>query len=227
MAIANRVSSTLTLAGNPATGSTGALTGTAAGDLITLVFRERDGGVPSSISDTVNGSWDLTNNLAVRRGNGVGDHTAIYYFWNSGAGNPVVTVSFGGAAIGSAYVDVWSGAQTTSAVLDQVNSIANPSGMSHSHGSITTTTNGLILTSLACGADPSGWTPDTGFTARQTLDKNISDFKITTSTETTTATGTSGASITSNGAIASFKEASGGGTAVPVFVNNLRVQGIL
>lgn len=223
MAIALRVSSTLAATGTTAT--SGALTGTQSGDLITVVLRERDGGTPTGVSDSVNGAWDLTNNLAVARGAGVGDHIRIYYFWNSGAGNPTVTVDYGGSVVFNAYVDCWSGAQTTSAVLDQTNSTTNGSGTSHSHGSITMTATGLALTGTAYSGEDGGVTPATDFTVADTLDKSSRQYRITTAI-TTTATETSANSTGSNGAIASFKEASGGSTAVPVFVHHLRMQGI-
>lgn len=105
-------SSSSGLAASVATGSTTVaitLNGVSAGDVIVLevLDRSNETSVISSISDTVNGSWPLNY-----VNGGPQDSTAstyrnwMPYLLNSGAGNPVITVTFDGA-INSQLAAAW------------------------------------------------------------------------------------------------------------------------
>lgn len=184
------------------------LSGLSAGDLIVGTIRTRDGETPATFETDLSGA--LT--LAVQRGNGVGDYTAIYYDMNASAGDNVVTATFSGGAIGGIMAYAFAGIRTSGA-LDQTNNAANASGVSHNSGSITTTGAGVIVQHFAFSADHGPTVSDTGFTLNTASVANaVAGYKLSGSTETTNGAVTTTNSVTSNSTIANFLDVAAGAT---------------
>jgi hypothetical protein len=189
--------------GNTAT--SGTLSGVQAGDLIIIALRERDGLTPVSISDSVNGTWNLLN---VINNNGIFGHSSIYYFPNSIAGNPTVTITYSNGATFSFYVSSWGGIETSN-VLYTSNTANNSSQTNHSHGSITTNGESLIITASSHGSTAEGLTGALGFTSFNTLDRNSYQYKISPSSETTSGSFTTSNTLNTSNTIASFRVLAG------------------
>lgn len=196
-----------------------ALTGVQSGDLIVVGVRDRDGETSFTVSDNVN-----AGNYTAGPALGVGDNGAsTYYKLNSASGNPTVTISTSvGNQVYSANVSVY--APSGSFTLDQTNTANNASGTSHSHGSITTTGGGVIVTVSAQGAEVIE-TANADFTALTSPSQNRSfhQYRLTSGAVTTTGTYTTDVATTSKGAIISFTESGGAATkAMPVFHRTTR-----
>lgn len=201
------------------------LTGVQSGDLLICCIHERDGAAITGVSDTVNGSWTQAVTRAITAA-----RVAIFYFQNSGAGNPVITVDQVGAAPMNISTSAWSGCATTGGA-DTTGNAGNSSTTSHTHGSVTPSASALLIT--VCGGGALGAdTLNTGFTMfnRDTTQLSGQQFFAYKATHTgaLNPTHTSANTQSTDGVVAAFLEAGGGGgTAVPVFVHNLRQQGIL
>lgn len=183
-----------------------------AGDLLTLTMRERDGGVPSVVSSDLDGALAFV----IARGNGVGDHTRLYYLVALTTGTHTITVTFGGNSAFNGYVDAWRSTGTWS-VVDQSNSAPNAATLNWVSGSITTTGGGVIVSAAAAGGAFDTPVAGAGYTIAFSLDKSIRQYKLTTMGETTDAPFTLGVTNSGNAAVMSFVETLGGGAAYPPF----------
>jgi hypothetical protein len=197
-------------------GSSGtrALTATA-GSLLVATIVCRDGTDITGVSDTVNGAWSV----ALKTGASSGRRAAIYYRMNSGAGSLTVTVTLAASETALSFaVSEWSGIATTSA-LDQSNEATNFGATSHSHGSITTTGAGVIITSAGLNSNLTE-TVAGGFTEINNGSRAWAQYKISSGVETTTGAFTTAGSGDSTTVIANFLNASGGGggSGIPRFM---------
>jgi hypothetical protein len=194
-----------------------------AGDLIVLTLARRSNCSTANMdaltmSDATNGAYTINaaNRLCEEAASGVG--SAIGYFIGSADANLTPTASWTGQGNDTAYMNVSVWRPTGTVTADQFNEAEiTVSDTSHSHGSITTTGVGLIITTSAMSGDTTP-TANASFTA---LSNNIGgggrDFHqywITTGAQTTTGTYTTSGAVIHSGAIASFKDtvAAGGGS---------------
>lgn len=192
------------------------LNGITAGNLVvvTVELRDGDGNVVGG-SGSLNGSYTEAPAVTLRAG--------LLYKENSAGGNETVTVEVTAPNNQTCYAQIseWSGIVTSSA-LDQSASDTNGGSVtSHPAGAgFTTSGAGLIIGCGALGGARTG-TPATGFTALNegTADANryIAQYKISTGSESTTGAFTTDTGVNSHCVLAAFKDAAGGGTAVPVF----------
>lgn len=186
-----------------------------AGDLLIGLASIRSGDVSATLSasDATNGAWTCPAGTTILDTTG-STSVGICYFLSSGAATIQPTFA-AGVTVHSIYwsFTAWTGAGTWS--FDQGNETTNGSGTSHSHGSITTTGAGVIVT--VAGQNPSltDETPNASFTALTSLNlREYWQYWITSGAQTTTGTYTSVTSHTSSAAIAGIKfTASGGGSA--------------
>lgn len=185
------------------------LTGVQAGDLLTVCIYERDGAAISAVGDSVNGSWTLVATRAA-----IAARIGLYYFVNSGAGNPLVTVTLAGTSPRDINAAAWSG-MATSSVLDTNNNAGNSATTSHTHGSVTPSAPSVLLTCAGLGNDHGGMTPNSGFTALNT-DGGVANagrryyaYKLT-HTGALNATHTSTNSQSSDAVVGAFLEAAAG-----------------
>lgn len=184
------------------------LTSVVAGStLVVMIGNRTSTDLPTGISDTVNGAWTLTNGV----GNGAnGIASGIYFFPNSGAGSPVITVTYSASVTNIMAAQEW-GVSNSSVTEEASNSASNAAGTTHSHGSVTTAGAGLILTACV----QSGTLTETvasGFTALTDNGLRLwMQYKITTTGETTTGSYTSVESAGTEGTILALMEPSAGG----------------
>lgn len=197
------------------------LTGVQSGDLLVICIYERDGTAITGVSDDLNGAWTS----AVTRG-AVAARIGIFYFANSGAGNPTITASVAGTAPKGCNVSAWSGCATSSP-LDTTGNAGNSATTSHTHGSITPSAASLVITATGYGNDPGALTLHTGFTAL-TADTTILEFarqawayKVT-HTGTINPTHTATDAQSSDAVCAAFLEAAAGGATIPRFMAQYR-----
>jgi len=192
-------------------GVTAQLTGVLSGDLLTLCFYERDGNSITSVSDDLNGAWTqavVRATTAARSG--------IYFFKNSAAGNPTVTLTISGTSPRDFNFAAWSGMVTTGGA-DTTNNAGNSSVTSHTHGSVTPSASALILTALGIGADHGGNTLNAGFTALNidasaATNKQIYGYKLA-HTGAVNPTHTTVNSVSSDGVVATFLESAASASA--------------
>lgn len=187
---------------------TAQLTGVQAGDLLTVCFYERDGTAITSIADDVNGAWDLAVTRAATAA-----RSGIYYFRNSGAGNPTLTVTLSGTSPRDMNFAAWSGMDTVA--VDTTNNAGNSATTSHSHGAVTPSASALILTTMGIGGAHGGISLHSGFTALDidaggTSQRQVYAYKLA-HTGAITVTHTSTSSVSSDAVVAAFLEAAGGG----------------
>lgn len=181
----------------------------AAGDLMTLTLRERDGGVPTVVSSSLDGAFTFV----LARGNGVGDQIRLYYLVALTTGTHTITVTFGGNSVFDGHVDAWRSTGTWG-VVDQSNSAANAATTSWSSGSITSTGGGVIVQGAAGAALFDTPVAGAGYTLA-TIDKHVRQYKLTAVGETTTAPFTIAVANSGNAAVMSFVETLGGATSLP------------
>jgi len=179
--------------------------GTDAGDLLVIAIAIRVSATITGVADGTNGAWICPVGADVSDGN---TRAAICYFQNSAASGSdvVVTVTLNAAQTTYLNVTEWSGMATASA-LDQVNE-STDTGTPYTHGSITTTQAGIIITSSAQNGTTTE-TPNASFTAlTNTGGRDYFQYWITSGAQTTTGeyTAVETTQLTS-GAIASFKAA--------------------
>lgn len=193
-----------------------------AGDLsvVSLTFNAGSGDVcvsGVSVSDATNGSYTINASNNICDTGNTNRTVIIAYFINSGAATLTPTASWTTSSLSAYHHAVYR--PTGTVTVDQFNEINNNvNTTSHSHGSITTTGQGLIVTASRQGTDGGTETVATGFTAgsNNQLPDSIYDYyqyKTTTTGETTTAAYTTVNSIKSVAAIASFLDSGGGGCA--------------
>lgn len=194
------------------------LEGLAVGDVITVLLRERDGAVPSSVTSSLDGA--LTNR--VNNDNAGDAFVRTYTLLVATAGDHTITVTFGGNSVFGFYADAWSG--LASAVPSVSNTADNASGTSHSNGSVTTTGAGLILTMTGVLADASPYTAASGFTLSSSGYRSVRQYKLSGSAETTTGTLTSTGSVTSAGIALFFEDAAAGGAVAPIALHHYRTR---
>lgn len=191
-----------------------------AGDLsvVSLAFNAGSGDVcvsGVSVSDATNGAYTINASNNICDSGNTNRTVIIAYFINSGAAALTPTASWTTSSLSAYHHAVYRPTGTVTA--DQFNEINNNTNTtSHSHGSITSTGQGLIVTASRQSTDGGVETVATGFTAASNnqLPDSVYDYyqyKITTTGETTTATYTTTNSIKSLGAIASFLDSGGGG----------------
>lgn len=196
---------------NTASGTTGTitsqLTGVQTGDLLAVCIYERDGNSVTTPSDDVNGTWSLgaTRSATAAR-------SALYYFKNSAAGNPTVSLTISGTSPRDMTVMAFSGMATTGGT-DASNSAGNSSTTSQTHGSITPSASALVIACLGIGSAHGGITQNSGFTAlnidagassqRQNYAYKVSHTGAINVTETTTN------SVSSDAVVAAFLESAG------------------
>lgn len=197
--------------GTSATTHTATLT-LEAGDLVVVGIGSRDGATAvSSVHDSVNGAGSPYTEVLQRYWVANGIRAALYFFQNSAAGSATITVTHGSAARCGFNVSRWTGAHLTSA-LDQSNGADNTSTTGpHSHGSITTTGAGLMVTASQQGTSGSVETPNafTALTASGSAREYL-QYLIVTGSTTDDGDYSTDVSVTSTGVIASFNQASGG-----------------
>jgi hypothetical protein len=184
------------------------LTGVQAGDLLTACIYERDGTTLSGVADSVNGSWTQVFNRATAVA-----RIALFYFPNSGAGNPVVTGTIGGTSPRDINAAAWSGVATSPTVVS--NTALNTGVTAQTHGSISPSGNVLVVTCMG-SSDHGGMTPNAGFTALNVNgsanpNRQYYAYKVTHS-GTIDVTHTSTNLASSEAGAGSFTEASGGGS---------------
>lgn len=202
-----RLEQPLTTGGVDALTAAATLTGTQAGDFLVALVRERDGRVLTGVSDTVNGSWTCHDGPTTVA------HPSLCYFQNSGAGNPVVTITYTTNSQIRGVAASFSGVATAGG-LDQNSTNTTGSGTSHAHASITPSGAALVLTLAACVSDGSPYTVSSGYTALTDPGglRQYFQFKAT-HTGATTATFTSTGSTQCDTRIVAVLEAGGGGGA--------------
>ena len=210
-------------------GATSCQAGTAvtaqAGDLVVLGISLR--GACTTItndgvgaSDATNGAYTVNAANAYCDSNNTGAGVAIAYFINSGAASLQPTATWATSTTGYINFSVWRPTGTVTA--DQFNEIENGGSTSQSHGSITTTGVGLIVTASEEFTDTTE-TVATNFTAlTNNNSRDYFQYWITTGAQTTTGAYTTGDSVGSVGAIASFLD-DGGGASTPCTMTLLGV----
>lgn len=170
-----------------------------AGDHVVVSVALRTDATISSVAGSTNGAF-------AQAGTHQTDTTtrsAIYYFENATGGAETITVTTGASVVAYVNVSAWTGIRTSGS-LDQNNGASNASGTSHSHGSITTTGAGVIVTASA-QSGVAAETVSSGFTAlTNAAARDYFQYKISASPETTTATYTTDASVATTGKIANF-----------------------
>lgn len=197
---------------------TATLNGVQAGDMLVVCIYERDGSGISSVSDSVNGAWTLVEQRSITAA-----QAAIYFKANSGAGNPVVTVTAAGTSPRDINASAWSGLPT-SVTADTQNEAGNSSVTAHTHGSITPSAASLIITCVSSGADFTSLVSyNTGF-AGLDVDAGVANANRRLYAYKAGHTGTINpthnvtTSVSSDGVVGAFVESSGGGalTWIPV-----------
>lgn len=205
---------------NTASGTTGGisaqLTGVQTGDLLVMTLYERDGNTITSVADDVNGAWTAAVNRAATAA-----RTGIYYFPNSAAGNPTITLTISGTSPRDMNVSAWSGIQTSS-TLNTTGNAGNTSTTSQTHGSITPSASSLIIASLGAGSATGGSTLNTGFTALN-IDAGASSQRQIYSyrtgfTGTINVTETTTNTLSSDGVDAAFLESAAAATSPKFFL---------
>lgn len=205
---------------NTASGTTGTITaqlaGVQAGDLLTMCLYERDGNSITTPTDDVNGgSWTQAVSRATTAA-----RVAIFYFQNSAAGSPTVSLTISGTSPRDINVAAWSGMATTGGT-DATNNAGNSATTSHTHGSVTPSASALVLACLGLSNTHGGITQNSGFTAlnvdaggssqRQNYAYKLAHTGAINVTETTTST------VSSDAGVAVFLESAGGGGSTPAF----------
>lgn len=191
------------------------LTGVPAGALLAVCFYERDGGAITSIADSVNGAWSVAVTRAITAA-----RSGIYFFPNSAAGDPTLTVQIAGTSPRDMNFSAWTGIVTASP-LDTTNNAGNSAATNHTHGSITPSGSSLILTCLGLGNDHGGITLHSGFSAltvdggTATPGRSVFAYKVAHS-GAITPSHTSTNAQNSDAVVAAFLEAAGGGSSIVV-----------
>lgn len=195
--------------GNNGFGTTCAATLTAtAGNLLTFMWRERDGNAITSVADPTNGNWTV-GRAEVGTGQ---DGAAVYYFANTAAGSITVTVTWSGNTVGNCLIAEWSGALTSS-VLGNTTTATQAATTNHNQGSVVAAA-GVILAASAQTNDGGTDTSTSGFTAltahASAGDRQAYWYKITAG-ETTDGAYTTSNSVGSRGVNVVFLQSGGGG----------------
>jgi hypothetical protein len=196
----------------PAAGTSHTVSRTvSAGNLLVICIAVRTDVAVNSVAGSVNASWPQAGTTQDDNTT----NTRQYYVENCSGGSETVTVTTASSATVYLNLSEWSGIRTSTA-LDQTNGASNASGTSHSHGSITTTGPGLIITASAQNGAATE-TVATGFTAlTNTGARDYFQYKISSGAETTTATYTTDVSVASTARIANFLDASAGSAIAPI-----------
>jgi hypothetical protein len=182
----------------------------AAGDtLVCVVFGTSSGDAPVSISDSVNGAWSLEAG-SWNSDTGYNVYMGIYYFKNSAAGTPTVTVTFG-ASHEMAFAILELGSVLASPYDTTAEGSPATAGLSAVTGTFTTAQAIEIIVAGYVSRNAQTWTPPAGFTAIETFSVNtnaqvsyyVTSSVITGGTETVGYTSSDTALIM----IAAFKAA--------------------
>lgn len=217
---------------------TATLNGVAAGNFLSIqASAYLSGPGPSNIAptDDKGNTWNTTTAPTIN----VEAAAHIFYAMNVAAGNTVATIDYGTGFYVTGEFSEFSGLQTTGALDQQTQ--ASGSTTTPATGSTGTLSQAdeLVLAVMSCnggttndGIDVPAATGYTNVFVEQDSANHIAgagDYKIVNSTATQSAAwGTLGGAYGWTAKIATFKgSGGGGGTAVPVFVNQLRQQGIL
>lgn len=180
------------------------LTGVTAGDLVVVGARERDGNSITGCSGSSSGAYTAHPNNSANSG--------IFYKIGASA-DGTVTCTWGATITLTAHaVAVVFNPNGATVTLDQTASATNTTTTSHSAGSITTTGSGVIVSQHQVDSNPTSMTGTSGFTGTtEATDRQLVQYKITTTGETTTSTITTGASVSGEGHNVSFRDGAGGG----------------
>jgi len=199
---------------NTASGTTGTITaqlvGVQAGDLLAACIYERDGNSVTTPSDDVNGTWSLAATRATTAA-----RAGLYYFQNSAAGSPTVSLTISGTSPRDMNVMAFSGMATTGGA-NATNNAGNSSTTSQTHGSVTPSASALIVACLGSGNDHGGRTLNSGFTglnidAGASTNRQIYAYKAA-HTGAINVTHTTTNSVSSDAVVAAFLETAGSST---------------
>lgn len=190
------------------TSQTCTLTGVQAGDSLVLCLRERDQSAEPTVSDSINGSWGAS---VVTR-NATANRVSIFRFHNSGAGNPIITVSYGASSrvfqgVGAAITPA-PGASITDGLTSGAGT--SPAGTGHSAGNVVAGA-GFVIAASGHGGDSGGETIGDGMTAFTMTagEREYHRYKLT-SGETLDSDYTTVNSIDADHVIAAFTEVTSG-----------------
>lgn len=148
--------------------NTRTLTGVAAGNILQVDIGNRTATtLPTDISDSVNGAWPLVDGTDGHgRGHAsVGISQGCYFFRNSGAGNPLITVTFAGSVTSLMKATELHPDNAASVTLEDFAHADNVAATTHSTGTVDTAGTGILLTGNTAGSSLTE-TVAAGYTAK-------------------------------------------------------------
>lgn len=197
------------------------------GNLLVLCLVHRSDAAVTSVTDSQSQTW---TRVRAEQSNAFSIRCGMWYCVSTYTGSLTVTDTAAANEHIMLNLSQWSGQHATPVASSAGGN--NASGTSHPHGAgVNATTGQLMITVSGQTAEVTDETVATGFTKLSDTTSGNHwqwwQYRIATGTETgATATYTCTTSCATANIIGLFDVAAGGGTAVPVFVHQLKQQGI-